>query len=231
MNVLEFQEVSRVYGRGHTATWALRDLSLTVAPGEFLAVTGASGSGKSTLLNLAAGLDQPDSGRILLLGRDLRGLDETRMALLRRQHVGIVFQALNLVPTLTAAENISLPLCLLGQHRQAAERARHLLALAGLSAHGEAFPEVLSGGEQQRVAVLRAVAHRPELVLMDEPTSSLDTGNSLVLLELLQRLNREEGAALVLATHDERVAAKAGRQVRLRDGRVLADGQGQWGSG
>jgi putative ABC transport system ATP-binding protein len=224
MSILAFEQVSRVYGRGVAAADALRDVTLTVAPGEFVALVGASGSGKTTLLNLAAGLDRPSSGQVRLRGQLLSDLDERGLARLRRAHTGFVFQTLNLLPTLSAAENISIPLALNGWPAAAQrQRVAELLAAAGLPHRANAFPHELSGGEQQRVAGLRAVAHRPALVLLDEPTSNLDTTHAAVLLELLRLLNEREGTTLLIATHDERIARRTGRTVVLCDGRIVSD--------
>ncbi len=224
MSILEFTGVSRTYGRGETAAAALRQVTLAFAPAEVAALTGPSGSGKTTLLNLAAGLDRPTAGTVRLLGQDLGCLSETRLALLRRRHLGVVFQALNLVRVLTAAENIAIPLELNGASRRERDRrVQDLLERAGLGDRAGALPGELSGGEQQRVAVLRAVAHRPGLVVLDEPTSSLDTVHAQQLMDLLLALNRQEGTTMLLATHDERVARRAARRIALLDGEVTGD--------
>jgi len=224
MSVIAFHGVSKTYGRGETAAPALRQVTLAFAQGEVAAFMGPSGSGKTTLLNLAAGLDRPSTGTICLLGHDLGRLSETGLALLRRRHVGVVFQTLNLVRILTAAENIAISLELNGASRAERDRrVQELLDLAGLPDRGAAFPGELSGGEQQRIAVLRAVAHRPGLVVLDEPTSSLDTAHAHVLLDLLLRLNREEHTTMLIATHDDRVARRAARRIELLDGEVTCD--------
>jgi putative ABC transport system ATP-binding protein len=224
MSILAFAQVSRVYGRGVSSANALYDITLILEPGEFVALVGASGSGKTTLLNLAAGLDRPSAGQVSLCGQRLDELTECGLARLRRAHTGFVFQTLNLLPTLTAAENIGVPLALNGwapdAHRQ---RVADLLTAAGLGHRGGAFPHELSGGEQQRVAGLRAVAHRPALVLLDEPTSSLDTTHAAELLELLRLLNEREGTTLLIATHDERIARRTRRTLALCDGRIVGD--------
>jgi putative ABC transport system ATP-binding protein len=225
MSIVEFEGAARVYGRGETAATALTRVTLAFGQGEMAALLGPSGSGKTTLLNLAGGLDRPSAGTVRLLGHDLGRLSETALALLRRRHVGVVFQALNLVAVFTAAENIGIPLDLNGVGP--AERDRRvgeLLDLAGLADRAGALPGELSGGEQQRIAVLRAVAHRPALVLLDEPTSSLDTAHAQVLMDLLLRLNEEEHTTMLIATHDERVARRTRRRVQLLDGEVIRDG-------
>jgi putative ABC transport system ATP-binding protein len=224
MSILAFEQVSRVYGRGVASANALHNVTLTLEPGEFVALVGASGSGKTTLLNLAAGLDRPSAGQVRLCGQLLGELNERGLARLRRAHTGFVFQTLNLLPTLTAAENISVPLALNGWSPETQRpRVAELLAAAGLADRGAAFPHELSGGEQQRVAGLRAVAHRPALVLLDEPTSSLDTTHAAGLLELLRLLNEREGTTLLIATHDERIARRTRRTVSLCDGRIVDD--------
>ncbi len=224
MSILAFEQVSRVYGRGATSANALHGVTLTLEPGEFVALVGASGSGKTTLLNLAAGLDRPTAGQVRLREQSLADLDERGLARLRRAHTGFVFQTLNLLPILTAAENIRVPLALNGWPAEPQrQRVAELLAAAGLGHRADAFPHELSGGEQQRVAGLRAVAHRPALVLLDEPTSSLDTAHATVLLELLRLLNEREGTTLLIATHDERIARRTRRTVSLCDGRIVDD--------
>jgi putative ABC transport system ATP-binding protein len=224
MKILEFSAVGRTYGQGSVATAAVRGVTLAFTVGEVVVLMGPSGSGKTTLLNLAAGLDRASTGVVRLLEHDLGRLSEAGLARLRRRHVGIVFQALNLVAVLTVAENIAIPLDLNGVIAAArTRRVQDLLELAGLADRGSAFPGELSGGEQQRVAVLRAVAHRPELVLLDEPTSSLDTAHARRLVDLLLQLNREEHTTMLIATHDERVAQRTARRVELLDGEVIRD--------
>jgi putative ABC transport system ATP-binding protein len=199
----------------------LRPFDLDVARGELVVVLGRSGSGKSTLLNLLAGIDLPSGGAIEVEGQPLQRLDETRRTRWRRRHVGFVFQAYNLVPTLTVLENVRLPLELVGQAGAAARaRAEELLAEVGLGDRGASFPDVLSGGEQQRVAVARALAHRPLLVLADEPTGNLDLDTGLAVLDLLDRLTRREGGTLVMATHGREVVGIADRVLRIDAGVV-----------
>ena len=222
--ILSLDNVTKAYPGGQSPTLALRHVSVDVAAGEMMAVVGVSGSGKTTLLNLAAGLDRPTEGRVLLAAQDLTDLSENQLSRLRRRQVGVVFQSLNLVSTLTASENIPLPLALLGWRKaRRIERVDELLSLAGMADRAAAAPSELSTGQQQRVAVLRAVAHRPQLVLLDEPTSALDTHSADTLMTLLADLNRTEGATMLLATHDLRLAEKMHRSLTLRDGKCVDD--------
>ena len=200
----------------------LTDVSLEVPAGQFLAIAGPSGSGKSTLLGLIAGLDQPTAGRIEVAGVDITGLDEDALARFRRDHVGYVFQSFHLLPTLTAQENVAVPLELAGE-ADAAARAAALLAEVGLAERAHHYPVQLSGGEQQRVAVARAMARRPALLLADEPTGNLDSATGKQIIELLVGMNRRLGSTLVLVTHDPALAAHADRVVTLRDGRIVSD--------
>ncbi len=206
---------------GGRAVTILDGVSLDVDAREMVAVTGPSGSGKSTLLGLIAGLDRPTAGSIVLDGVEITMLDEDALARLRRDRIGFVFQSYHLIPTLTALENVALPLELAGRPRPL-DRARELLAAVGLADRAEHYPAQLSGGEQQRVAIARALALRPRLVLADEPTGNLDSATGAQIIELLLALNREHESTLVLVTHDEALARHAERIVALRDGRVVA---------
>ena len=199
----------------------LRDIDLAVTSGEALAVVGASGSGKSTLLALLAGLDTPTSGSVTLDGVDIFALDEDRRAELRGRVLGFVFQSFQLLPALTALENVALPLELAGND-QAEELARQMLIRVGLAERLHHYPKHLSGGEQQRVALARAFVVRPKLLLADEPTGSLDAASGAAVIDLLFGLNGEYGATLVLVTHDEALAARCARSVRLVGGRIAA---------
>ncbi|HYL89184.1 MAG TPA: ATP-binding cassette domain-containing protein [Burkholderiales bacterium] len=199
----------------------LRDIDLAVTPGEALAVVGASGSGKSTLLALLAGLDTPTSGTVTLDGVDLFALDEDRRAELRGRVLGFVFQSFQLLPALSALENVALPLELAGND-QSEELARQMLVRVGLGERLQHYPKHLSGGEQQRVALARAFVVRPKLLLADEPTGSLDAEAGAAVIDLLFGLNREYGTTLVLVTHDEALAARCARVVRLVAGRIAA---------
>jgi len=211
--------VMRLTSGGRTVT-VLDGVSLDVARGECVAVTGPSGSGKSTLLGLVAGLDTPTSGAVVVDGVDLGALDEDALARFRRDRVGFVFQSYHLIPTLTAAENVAIPLELAGVADARAGAAR-LLDEVGLGERGHHYPVQLSGGEQQRVALARAVARAPVLLLADEPTGNLDSATGAAIIDLLLALNRERGSTLVLVTHDPALAAHADRQIALRDGRVV----------
>src|SRR5580692_10928532 len=202
----------------------LRGIDLEIERGEFVAIMGPSGSGKSTLLGLLAGLDTPTSGRIILDGEDITGLNEDRMALLRGRKVGFVFQSYHLLPTLTAEENVLLPYELTGGNgMDGPKRARELLESVGLFDRRDHYPVQLSGGEQQRVALARAFMVRPPILLADEPTGNLDTQNGQHVLELLIQLNQREKATLLLVTHDRELAAFADRIITLRDGAIVAD--------
>src|SRR5215472_498204 len=200
----------------------LTDVTLEIPARQFAAIAGPSGSGKSTLLGLIAGLDRPTAGRIVVNDVELTGLDEDDLARFRRDAIGYVFQSFHLIPTLTALENVAVPLELGGDAR-ALERARALLDEVGLGERGHHYPVQLSGGEQQRVAVARAVARRPTLLLADEPTGNLDSATGKQIIDLLVALNRNLGSTLVLVTHDPALAALADRVITLRDGRVAAD--------
>ena len=201
----------------------LKGIDLEIPRGQFAAIMGPSGSGKSTLLGLLAGLDTPTSGRIVLDGEDITGLEEDDLALLRGRKIGFVFQSYHLIPTLTAEENVLLPLELSGHAADGAVRARELLDSVGLLDRRDHYPVQLSGGEQQRVALARAFVVRPPILLADEPTGNLDTTNGRMVLELLITLNRREGTTLVLVTHDQQVSEQADRRITLRDGRVVED--------
>jgi putative ABC transport system ATP-binding protein len=202
----------------------LKPLDLDVPDGQVLAIMGPSGSGKSTLLGLIAGLDSPSGGSIAIDGEEITGLSEDALALLRGRKVGIVFQSFNLIPNLTAEENVSLPLELRGDFGgDTAGRARELLAAVGLDERRHHYPVQLSGGEQQRVALARAFAAHPALLLADEPTGNLDTATGETIVELMLKLNRELGTTLVMVTHDPDLGARADRTVQIRDGRIVQD--------
>jgi putative ABC transport system ATP-binding protein len=211
----------RLPSGGRTLT-VLDDVSLDVAPGETLAIAGPSGSGKSTLLGLVAGLDTPTSGTIVVAGVEVTRLGENALARFRRETLGYVFQSYHLIPTLTAAENVAVPLDLAGA-AGASARARELLAEVGLAERAHHYPAQLSGGEQQRVALARAMALDPPLLLADEPTGNLDTATGAAIVDRLFVLNRERGTTLVLVTHDSVLAERADRVVSLRDGRIVGE--------
>jgi putative ABC transport system ATP-binding protein len=209
-------------GAGHELT-VLRDVSLTLAEGDTCAIVGPSGSGKTTLLGLCAGLDDASSGSVVLDGHALEAMDQDARAALRNRRVGFVFQNFQLIPTLTAIENVLVPLELRGESGGSRE-AEELLRQVGLGERLGHYPAQLSGGEQQRVALARAFIHRPKILFADEPTGNLDAETSAPIVEMLFRLNREAGTALVLVTHDPALAALAGRVVRMSGGRIVADG-------
>ncbi len=221
MSILRCESLTRSYASGGREITVLRDITFELEAGGFLAVTGPSGSGKSTLLGLLAGLDRPTRGRVVLDGRDLAALTEDERARVRAEAVGFVFQSFHLIPTLTARENIQVPLELRGE--DARDRAEELLGRVGLGDRGHHYPAQLSGGEQQRVAVARAFAHRPKVLFADEPTGNLDAANGQNVVALLGELNRELGTTLVLVTHEPDLAARARRVIRLRDGALVFD--------
>jgi putative ABC transport system ATP-binding protein len=220
-HVLELRDVTRVHGSGDTAVHALRGVSLCVAPGELVAVMGPSGSGKSTLLHLAGGLDEPTGGAVLVEGTDLAGLSRGRLAALRRRSIGYVFQEFNLIPALTAAENVALPRELDGVRLRDVRREAHAaLEEVGLGDQAGRFPDELSGGQRQRIAIARALVGPRRLVLADEPTGALDSSTGEWVLRLL-RSRCDAGASGVLVTHEARHAAWADRVVFLRDGAMV----------
>lgn len=204
---------------GNATLAILQDIDLAVMPGEAIAILGASGSGKSTLLGLLAGLDTPTAGSVQLDGVDLFALDEDGRAALRKQLVGFVFQSFQLLPPLNALENVMLPLEL-GGDPEAERKAREMLERVGLAARLRHYPKTLSGGEQQRVALARAFVMRPKVLLADEPTGNLDAATGADIIDLIFRLNAEAGTTLVLVTHDEALAGRCGRQIRLAGGRI-----------
>ncbi|MEZ4590372.1 MAG: ABC transporter ATP-binding protein [Chloroflexota bacterium] len=222
MTVLEAIEVSKQYNMGEVTVSALQKVSFVVTKGEFVAVMGPSGSGKSTLLHLLGGLDEPTSGEISLAGHTITHLSDDEVTVVRRRKVGFIFQFYNLVPTLTAAENVGLPLLIDGQKiEKHKEKIDHLLKMVGLAERTDHKPDQMSGGQQQRVAIARAFVNDPEIVLADEPTGNLDSKSGTAILELL----RESAAALhqtiVMVTHDPRAASYADRVVFLKDGRIV----------
>ncbi|CAN5715674.1 ABC transporter ATP-binding protein [soil metagenome] len=223
-SAVEARGLHRVFGDGPDAVRALHDVDLSIAPGEFVAVMGPSGSGKSTLLHIVGGIDRPDCGEVLIEGHPLAGLSYDELAHLRRRRIGFVLQFFNLFPLLSALENVAFPL-LLDRHRDALPRATEALDRVGLAARAQHRPGELSGGEQQRVAVARALVTRPAVVLADEPTGALDTLSGEDVLRQL-RAAADAGQAVLLITHDAPAAAYADRVVRLRDGKVVtvADG-------
>lgn len=221
MPVIELRGVHKTYRLGVHVVPALQGIDLQVYPGEMLALTGPSGSGKSTILNLAGLIDSPDAGEIYLRGERVDTLDETRAALLRRDALGFVFQSFNLIPVMTVAENVDYPLFLIGV--PSAERKRRVaeaLESVGLQDHAKHRPDALSGGQRQRVAIARALIKAPKLVIADEPTASLDSHTADQVLDLMRERGHAEGAAFVIATHDNRLTRRCDRIVALLDGRI-----------
>ncbi|MBV9109844.1 MAG: ABC transporter ATP-binding protein [Gemmatimonadetes bacterium] len=220
-SVLIVDDLSKTYRSGGQHLAAVSNVTFRVDDGETVAIVGPSGSGKTTLLGLLAGLDQPSGGTISLDGTDLGSLGEDGRAKLRRERIGFVFQSFQLIPTLTARENVEVPLQLRGDRVNG--RAEELLARVGLAGRGHHYPAQLSGGEQQRVAIARAFVHGPRILFADEPTGNLDAATGQRVIDLLMALNREEGTTLVLVTHDLDLAGRARRVIRLADGRVVSD--------
>ncbi len=224
--MLAARRLAKDYSSGtHTLT-VLRDVSFHASAGSFVAIVGPSGSGKTTLLGLLAGLDTPTRGEVILDGQNLSNLDEDARARVRGEKVGFIFQSFQLIPTLTALENVQVPLELRGEP-DAARRAHDLLARMGLEGRTGHLPTQLSGGEQQRVAIARAFANRPRILFADEPTGNLDGATGARIVELLESLNREEGTTVILVTHDTSLAARVGRVLRMRDGAIVEDTAGE----
>lgn len=221
--ILEVRELVKNIQNGSNFVEILRGLTFSVPRGEFLAIMGASGSGKSTLLGLMAGLDNVTSGQVILDGIDISNLAEDALAMVRGTKIGFVFQSYQLVPTLTAEENVLLPAELTGLAGDSEKRARDLLVRVGLANRGHHYPVQLSGGEQQRVALARAFITRPPILMADEPTGNLDSVNGSLILDLLLQMNREEQTTLVMVTHDPQVAGHADRIITLRDGSIISD--------
>jgi putative ABC transport system ATP-binding protein len=222
MALLEVRNITKVYRKGDQEITPLRDVTLDIHKGEFVSLMGASGSGKSTLLNLVAGIDRPASGRILVNGTDITQLSRTQLAHWRAAHVGYIFQLYNLIPVLTAYENVELPLLLLPL--SGAERRRRVavaLEAVGLTDRADHYPRQLSGGQEQRVGIARAIVTDPVVVVADEPTGDLDAETTAQILHLLQRLNQELGTTFLMVTHDPKAAGIAGRQLKLEKGQLL----------
>jgi putative ABC transport system ATP-binding protein len=224
MNVLETKDLHKQYNMGQHAVDALADVCLEISQGEFVAVMGPSGSGKSTLLHLLGGLDQPTKGNIILAGKEVSGLSDRQATLIRRRNVGFVFQFFNLLPTLSAEENILLPLIIDGKSpRDYSERLDELLNRIGLLERRHHRPDQLSGGEQQRVALARALVTQPAILLADEPTGNLDTKTGTEMMQLLRESAKDLGQTIVMVTHDSKAAAYADRVIFLRDGKITEE--------
>lgn len=222
MAVLEVKDLCKVYGEGDTAVHAVDHVSFEVEKGEFVAIVGASGSGKSTLMNLIGGIDHPTAGKVMIDGEDLYALSENERAIFRRRNIGMIFQFYNLIPTLTAEENIMLPF-LLDKRRPEKAKVKDLLALLGLEARATHLPSALSGGQQQRVSIGRALINDPAFILADEPTGNLDSQSGREVMALLQMANRKYHQTVLLITHDERIALSADRILTIGDGKLLRD--------
>ena len=224
MEVVKIENVARVYQIGKVETKALRGVNLSIENGEFTALVGPSGSGKTTLLQMIGCLDQPTSGRVVINNKDVTTLNRNQRADMRRGTIGFIFQFFALIPTLTAYENVEMPLLLNGHSpSERRERVMELLAAVDLTDRANNRPDQLSGGQQQRVAVARALAPKPTLILADEPTANLDTTNGQQVMEIMKKLNQETGVTFVFATHDPRVIKYAGRVVTLQDGLIVKD--------
>jgi len=222
MPLVQIRGLTKAFAEGGRVRPVLERVDLEIAPGEFFVLLGKSGSGKSTLLNLMSGIDHPDAGQILISGTDITALSERKQTLFRRDHIGIIFQFFNLIPTLTVLENITLPDELRGMSRRDSETSgRRLLERVGLADRADTFPDKLSGGEQQRVAIARALAHEPTLVLADEPTGNLDEDTGRSVLQLLLELTRNAGRTLVMATHNPDIVPLADRVCRIHEGKLV----------
>ena len=228
MEVPKIENVRRVYKIGQVETVALNGVSLSIQSGEFTALVGPSGSGKTTLLQLIGCLDQPTSGKVIISGKDVSKLNRNQRADMRRGTIGFIFQFFALIPTLTAYENIEMPLLLNGKSAsERRDRVKQMLEAVDLAGHSHHRPDQLSGGQQQRVAIARALVTQPALILADEPTANLDTPNGKLVMETMVRLNQETGVTFVFATHDPRVIDYARRVVTLRDGLIVSDTVGE----
>ncbi|HLT18090.1 MAG TPA: ABC transporter ATP-binding protein [Thermomicrobiales bacterium] len=219
---IRIKDVVREYRTGRRVIRALDGVSLVVERGEYVTIVGSSGSGKSTLLNLISGIDVPDAGEVEVLGRKLKGMSENELAAWRGRNVGIVFQFFQLMPTLTVIENVILPMDLAGNDRDRRARAERLLDQVGILDLADNLPSELSGGEQQRAAIARALANDPELLVADEPTGNLDSVNGRIVMQILEELWRA-GTTVLIVTHDRELAARAPRRIAMRDGRIISD--------
>ncbi len=222
MNIVKVEHLSKVYGKGENAVYALNDISFSVDRGEFVAIVGASGSGKSTLLHILGGVDRPTSGKVFIDGEDICALNDTQLAIFRRRQVGLIYQFYNLIPVLTVKENIELPLLL--DNRQV-DRAqfKEMVNYLGIADKTEYLPNQLSGGQQQRVSVGRALFSAPSIVLADEPTGNLDSKNSAEVVKLLKDSNKKHKQTLILITHNEQIAMQADRIITITDGKIAND--------
>ena len=225
MKILEIKDLCKVYGEGETRVDALKNVSFDVDQGEFVAVVGPSGSGKSTLLHILGGVDVPTSGIVRIAGTDIGKLDETKLAIFRRRQIGLIYQFYNLIPILNVEENLTLPILLDGK-KPDQKLLEDLVDKLGLSERRKHLPNQLSGRQQQRVSIGRALMNHPALLLADEPTGNLDTENSKEIIALLRKFNRENNQTVIIITHDERIALSADRVITIEDGRITRDTKG-----
>lgn len=222
MEILEVNELTKIYGSGENQVIALDHVSFSVKKGEFVAIVGASGSGKSTLMNLIGGIDRPTSGSVIVDGKRIFEMNESKLAIFRRRNIGIIYQFYNLIPNLTVDENIILP-CLLDKRKPDSQKLSRIVETTGLSQRRTHLPGELSGGQQQRVSVGRALINDPAFILADEPTGNLDSKSGKEIIELLLAANRKANQTLILITHDENIALQADRIITISDGRILRD--------
>lgn len=222
MKILEVKNLVKTYGKGNTLVHALNDVSFTIDKGEFVAIIGASGSGKSTLLHILGGVDRPTSGKVMVGNKDVYKLNENDLAIFRRRQVGLIYQFYNLIPILNVTENITLPI-LLDSKKVEEEYLNELVNTLGLANRINHLPNELSGGEQQRVSIGRALMNRPDLLLADEPTGNLDTKNSKEIIELLKLSNKKYNQTIIMITHDPSLAKEADRIITIQDGKIISD--------
>ena len=220
MEIVKFEHVTKIYGEGDTRVWGLDDVSLTIDKGEIVSIVGASGSGKSTLLHVMGGVDTPNSGNVIVDGRDITTLSDEEMSVFRRRKIGFVFQSYHLIPVLTVEENINMPI-LLDHRKPDREYIDHVIEMLGIKDRRKHLPSQLSGGQQQRVAIARALANRPALILADEPTGALDSKNGNEVMTLLQDSVRKLDQTLVIITHNIDLAREADRIIKIADGKIV----------
>ena len=221
--IIELQDVWKIYQLGEVTVTALREASLKIYPGEFVAILGPSGSGKSTAMNMIGALDYPTRGKILLEKKDINAFNESKLAKLRGKRIGFVFQQFNLLPALNALENVELPMIFQRvAEKKRKEQAKKLLGVVNLTARMKNLPNQLSGGEQQRVAIARALANDPEVILADEPTGNLDSENGKAIIDFFRKLNKERKKTIIMITHDQKLSKVADRIIRIKDGRVVS---------
>ncbi len=220
-NIIETKKLHKIYRVGESSVHALAGVSVTVREGEFLAITGTSGSGKSTLLNMLAGLESVSAGEVVVAGKHLETMNENDLVRFRREQVGFIFQSFNLIPTMTAQENVALPLSFRGEDKgERLKKARDMLDIVGLLSHAGHLPLQMSGGQQQRVGIARALVVDPKIIFADEPTGNLDSRNGEEIIELLRRVSEEQHKTIVMVTHDLELAKKSDRIIHIKDGRI-----------